>query len=38
MSDVKNRFNPDWLTGVFTAIIAFISVPALISTDASLNP
>jgi len=37
MSDVKNRFNPDWLTGVFTTIIAFISVAALIYARLQLK-
>jgi hypothetical protein len=37
MSDVKNRFNPDWLTGVFTTIIAFISVAALIYAHLQLK-
>jgi hypothetical protein len=37
MSDVKNRFNPDWLTGIFTTIIAFISVAALIYAHLQLK-
>jgi len=37
MSDVKSRFNPDWLTGVFTTIIAFISVAALIYAHLQLK-
>jgi hypothetical protein len=37
VSDVKSRFNPDWLTGVFTTIIAFISVAALIYAHLQLK-
>src|SRR6516162_9741888 len=33
----KKRFNPDWLTGVFTTIIAFISVAALIYAHLQLK-